>query len=362
MKIFLVKTSTNLNLIWNIGSLIIITMFIQIVIGFFISINYFSYSIDIFFNSCIIYYNLNYGWIIRFFHRNITSIIFILMFLHIIRRLIYKNFINKKIWYSGLLIIILLIIISFLGYSLVWRQISYWARIVITNFIAVIPLVGNKLIYLIWGNRFINNILINRFFSIHFILAILIIILSFVHLIILHINKSSNPLNLNNNIDQINLNPLFIFKDILILLIFLYIFIIINIILPLKINNPDNFNQIIIFKTPNHIEPEWYFLFFYSILRSINNKLLGLFITIKSIIILFFLPNLNNSKIFNNKYIIIRKIFIYILIIIIILISFIGSKPSKEPYIIIVNKLIIIYFIIFFLIYFQKIIINKIIK
>lgn len=361
MKIFLIKTSSNLYLFWNIGSLIIIIIFIQIIFGFLLSINYFSYNNDIFTNSCIIYYNLNYGWIIRFFHRNITSIIFIMILIHIIRNLIYKNLINKKIWFSGLLIIILLIIISFLGYSLIWRQISYWARIVITNFIAVIPIIGNNLIYLIWGNRFINNNLINRFFSLHFILALIIIIIAIIHLIILHQKRSTNPINLNNKIDQINLNPILIFKDIFLLINLFYFFLMINIIIPIYINNPDNFNPIIIFKTPNHIEPEWYFLFFYSILRSINNKLIGLIITIISIIILFTLPNFNKIKIFNNKFLLKNKLLTLILINVIILISFIGSKISKEPYIKIVKILINIYFIIFIIFYLQKKIINKII-
>lgn len=360
MKIFLIKTSSNLYLYWNIGSIIIRIIFIQIIFGFILSINYFSYFNDFFINSCIIYYNINYGWILRFFHRNITSIIFIIIFIHMTRNIIYKNLINNKIWISGLLIIILLIIVSFLGYSLIWRQISYWARIVITNFIAVLPIIGKQTIYLIWGNRFINNILINRFFSIHFIVALIIIIISIIHIIILHINKSINPINLNNKIDQINLNPLLIFKDIILLLIFFYIFLILNIILPIKINNPDNFNSIIIFKTPTHIEPEWYFLFFYSILRSIDNKLIGLIITIKSIMILFLLPYLNKTKFFNNKFILINKILTLILINLIILISFIGSKPSKEPYIIIVKTLINIYFIIFFIFFSQKKLIKNI--
>ena len=137
MKIFLIKTSTNLNLLWNIGSLIIITIIIQIFIGFFISISYFSYSIDIFINSCIIYYNLNYGWIFRFFHRNITSIIFILIFIHIIRRLIYKNFINIKIWFSGLIILIifswlLILIIKVLTARIIFK--IYYINIIISFF------------------------------------------------------------------------------------------------------------------------------------------------------------------------------------------------------------------------------------
>lgn len=352
---FNIKTSSNLNFYWNFGSILIIFILIQIIIGFILSINYFFYSNNIFINSFFIYYNINYGWLIRLIHRNLTSLIFILIFIHLIRRIIYKNYINKKIWITGLLILIILIIISFLGYSLIWNQISYWARIVITNFIIIIPIIGNKLLLMLWGNHYINNILLNRFFSIHYLLAILLIIFSLIHLFILHINKSTNPLNINNNIDQINLNPLFIFKDILILIIILYNFLIINIFFPIKLNNADNFNFIIIFKTPLHIEPEWYFIFFYSILRSNENKLNGLLIIIISIIIWLTIPIINFTKFINNNFIFLNKILIFILFLTIILITFIGIKSISYPYIIL-NKLLIIYYFINFIII---IIINK---
>ena len=243
--------------------------------------------------------------------------------------------------------LIIIILISFLGYSLLWRQISFWARIVITNFISIIPIIGNKLIILIWGNHYINNILINRFFSIHFIFAFLLIIISIIHIIILHLNKSNNPLRTNNNLDQINLNPIFIIKDFNWIIILILITILINLIYPIKINNPDNFNPIKIFSTPNHIEPEWYFLFFYSILRSIENKLSGLILIIISIIIWFFYPYINKSKFISNKFLILNKLIISIKIIIISLITFIGSKISKQPYLYLLKQLIIMFILSF---------------
>ena len=355
---FLIKTSRNLYIFWNLGSLLIINIVIQIILGFILSNHYFYLTNIIYKNSIIIIFNFNYGWTLRFFHRNLTSIIFIILFIHITRRIIFKNYINIKIWNSGIIILLLLIIISFLGYSLINRQIAYWASIVITNFIAIIPILGKKLIFLLWGDKFINNILLNRFFAIHFLLAILLILISLIHLIILHIKKSSNPFNTNNNLDQINLNPLFIFKDIVIFIISIFIFLIVNIIIPIKINNRDNFNIIIIFKTPNHIEPEWYFLFFYSILRSNENKINGLLIILMSIIIWFIIPLFNKTKFMTNKFFLLNKIILTKLILILILIRFIGTKTSKEPYIFIINFIILIYFLLFITI----IIINKIIN
>lgn len=356
-----IKTSRNLYFYWNIGSILIINIIIQILIGFILSMHYFFFSNNLFLNSFYIFFNLNYGWITRFFHRNITSLIFIIIFFHINRNIIYKNYLlNKNIWISGLSILIILIIIAFLGYSLINRQISYWARIVITNFISIIPLIGNKIILIIWGNQFINNILLNRFFSFHFIFSLLILLISIIHLIILHIKKSSNPLNLNNNIDQINLNSLLIFKDLIFILIIINLFLILNIIIPIKLNNKDNFNAIIIFKTPNHIEPEWYFLFFYSIIRSNKNKLNGLITIIFSIIIWFLIPNFNKTKFLSNKFLLINKIILINLNIILILTRFLGTKTSKEPYIIFIKIFIIIYFKYFILIIIITKILNKI--
>lgn len=332
---------------------------LQIILGFCLSIRYFHNSLDLFENSFFVYYNLNWGWMLRFMHSNLTSVIFIFLFIHILRRLIYKNIIRKKMWLSGMFMIIILIAVSFLGYSLINSQISYWASIVITNFISTIPIVGNDLLLLIWGNRFIDSTLLNRFFSLHFILALLIVLISLVHLYILHLGKSFNPLNLNNNLDQLNLQPGLIVKDFLLLFLIFYFFILINVFYPYYMNNPDNFNPMIVFKTPNHIEPEWYFLFFYSILRSVNDKFVGLIIIAFSIFILFWLPNIIIRKYISNKFVFINKLLIYIIISNIIIVTFLGSKPSKIPYIIVLKYLIIIYFVLFLLVTFINSLINK---
>ena len=298
----------------------------------FFQLNIFFFSNNYFINSFYIYFNINWGWLIRFIHRNLTSILFILIFSHITRNLIYRNYINSNIWLTGIIIFIIIIINSFIGYSLISSQISYWARIVITNFISLIPFIGNNILIWIWGNFYISNIIINRFFSIHFLLPIIIIIFIFIHFIILHNYKSTNPIRLNNNLDLINLSPNFIFKDIIIFLILIYLIIILNLIYPTHLNNYDNFNKINYFKTPKSIEPEWYFLFFYSILRSIDNKYIGIIIIILSIIYLFIIPFYLKNKILSINFNIIKKYIIFYFIFLIILISWIGIKIQIFPY------------------------------
>lgn len=357
MKIIKVKTPSNIYIWWNIGSSIIIIMSIQITTGVILSINYINKQ-NIFDRSINIYFNVNYGWIIRLIHRNITSIIFIIIFLHITRRIIFKSFIIIKIWITGIVILLLTIIESFIGYSLVWNQISYWAIIVITNFISAIPNLGDKIIKIIWGNFNINIILINRFLSIHFLIPILIILASIIHIIVLHKYKSNNPIGLIKKSDIIRLRPIFIIKDIVLIITLLITIICINNLNPFLFRNNDNFVSINYFKTPSHIEPEWYFLFFYSILRSINNKLRGLIIIAISIIILIIMPILNKNKFqqFNSVY----KLDTVILITTIINIRILSTKPVEYPYKEINIILITLFFFMFIKIRITNKIINKI--
>lgn len=325
--------------------------------GIIISINYINKR-NIFNRSVNIYFNINYGWIIRLLHRNITSILFILIFAHIFRGLIFKSFILTKIWITGITILILIIAESFIGYSLVWNQISYWAIIVITNFIAAIPYIGKKLIKIVWGNFNINVILINRFLSIHFIIPIVLILISSLHIIILHENKSNNPIGLINKTDLIKLNPNLIIKDLVLTVTLTMTIINILIIKPFIFRNRDNFIIINYFKTPSHIEPEWYFLFFYSILRSINNKVRGLIIIIISIIFLFIIPFFNISKFqsFNPLY----KSLILLIISIILIIRIFSTKPVEFPYKEINFTIIYLFFINFLIIKLSYKITNKI--
>ena len=341
-----IKIPSNINSWWNFGSLISIFIIIQFIIGFILSLNY-NLLNNKFNISIFLYININFRWIIRLIHRNLTSLIFILIFIHIIRNFLYSSFLNKIIWLSGILILIIFILISFLGYTLTWTQISYWGIIVITNFISIIPIYGKILILWIWGNFKINLILINRLFSIHFILPIIIFLIIFIHLNILHNFKSNNPLGINNKIDLFNLISLSIIKDIFIFLLIIIILINIIFLFPFYFYDFDNFNKINYFKTPNHIKPEWYFLFFYSILLSINNKLRGIIYIIFSLIYFIFFPIIIKIKIIIYKFKFINK-YLYILYFnILLIISFFGNKNIELPYNFLNKLLINLYFLIY---------------
>ena len=326
-------TPININYIWNFGSILGIFLIIQIISGLFLSIHYCPNINLAFIRVSNIIKDINSGWLIRLIHINGASFYFILIYLHIWRNIYYYSFKLNYVWLVGVIILFLSIATAFLGYVLPWGQISFWGAIVITNLLSAIPYIGQIIVEWIWGGFSINNATLNRFFSFHFILPLIILILVFIHLIILHISGSSNPIHSKLNIYKINFHPYFSIKDLITIIIILLLFILINLQNPYIFRDPDNFkiaNPII---TPLHIKPEWYFLFAYSILRSIPNKLGGVIILFISIFILFFIPLINNNKIKRLKFYPINQYLYWIFINILIILTWLGAQIIEYPFI-----------------------------
>lgn len=337
---------SNISAIWNFGSLLGLCLITQIITGLFLTIHYCP-NIEIAFNRIShICRNVNFGWLIRTIHANGASIFFICLYIHIARGLYYKSYKLKETWLIGTTILFLVIATAFLGYVLPWGQISFWGATVITNLISAIPYLGKSIVEWVWGGFSIDNATLNRFYSFHFILPFIIVAIVIVHLIYLHQSGSSNPLGTPIRIDKIPFHPYFTIKDILGIIIIIIILIIITLINPYILGDPDNFTPANPLITPIHIQPEWYFLFAYAILRSIPNKLGGVIALIISIAILYMLPFIVTRKITRNQFYPINKIIIWIILRSLILLTWIGARPVEEPFIIIGQVLTVFYFFI----------------
>lgn len=301
-------TPSNISYIWNFGSLLGLCLIIQIFTGLFLAIN-FSRDITTAFSIIShIQRDVNNGWLIRSIHANGASLFFIFLYIHVGRGIYYSSFYFVKVWFSGLIIIFILIATAFLGYILPWGQISFWGATVITNLISAIPYIGNLITYWIWGGFSVDNNTLIRFFSLHFILPFILLIIILVHILLLHEKGSRNPLGLSINIDKIPFHPYFTIKDIIGAVIIIIIFSIIVIIYPYSLIDAENFNIANPIITPPHIQPEWYFLFAYAILRSIPNKLGGVVALIISIVIIISLSFSINKKLSSSFYNKINKI------------------------------------------------------
>nr|APX40731.1 cytochrome b [Longitarsus rutilus] len=344
-SLIIFPSPSNISYMWNFGSLLGICLMVQILTGLFLAMHYCP-NIELAFNSMIhICRDVNYGWLIRTLHANGASFFFICLYIHIGRGMYYSSYNMKETWLIGVTIFFITMATAFLGYVLPWGQMSFWGATVITNLMSAIPYLGNMLVQWIWGGFAIDNATLTRFFTFHFICPFIIFALMIIHLLFLHQTGSSNPIGVNSNIDKIPFHPYFTFKDTLSMFILLLSLIFLTLSNPYLLGDPDNFIPANPLVTPIHIQPEWYFLFAYAILRSIPNKLGGVIALIMSIAILYFLPFFNKKNFLSNQFYPINKILFWSLLTIIILLTWIGARPVEIPYILTGQILTILYFL-----------------
>jgi ubiquinol-cytochrome c reductase cytochrome b subunit len=345
---------------WNFGSLLGLCLGIQIITGIFLAIHYCP-NIEIAFNSVVhISQDVFYGWILRNMHANGASLFFICLYLHIRRGIYYFSFHLSEVWNVGVIILLIVIATAFIGYVLPWGQISFWGATVITNLLSAIPYIGEIIVQWIWGGFAIDNATLNRFFTIHFALPFIVVALVVVHLIFLHQTGSNNPLGLNSNIDKIPFHPFFSTKDLLGALTISLGLRLVVLLWPNLLGDVENFIPANPLVTPIHIQPEWYFLFAYAILRSIPNKLGGVIALVISILILLSIPiSTFSSK--TKQFYPLPKVIIWTTLNLVILLTWIGARPVEIPFILTGQIITCLYFFIFILLPLSSISSDKII-
>nr|YP_009002235.1 cytochrome b [Acanthacorydalis orientalis]AHG99136.1 cytochrome b [Acanthacorydalis orientalis] len=339
-------TPSNISTWWNFGSLLGLCLIIQILTGLFLAMHY-TANIEMAFSSVAhICRDVNYGWFLRTLHANGASFFFICIYFHIGRGLYYGSYKFIHTWMIGVLLLFVVMGTAFMGYVLPWGQMSFWGATVITNLLSAIPYLGTMLVQWVWGGFAVDNATLTRFFTFHFILPFIVLALTMIHLLFLHQTGSNNPLGVNSNFDKIPFHPYFSFKDLIGFLIMIMLLTILTLLNPYLLGDPDNFTPANPLVTPVHIQPEWYFLFAYAILRSIPNKLGGVIALVMSIAILFIIP-LINSNFQGLQYYPINQILFWIMVNILILLTWIGARPVEDPYIITGQILTILYFFYF---------------
>nr|QWB85792.1 cytochrome b [Philus antennatus] len=336
---------SNISSLWNFGSLLGLCLIIQIITGLFLAMHYCP-NIDMAFSSVAhICRNVNYGWLMRTLHANGASFFFICLYIHIGRGMFYSSYNLIETWMIGVTIFFLVMATAFLGYVLPWGQMSFWGATVITNLVSAIPYLGISIVQWLWGGFAVDNATLTRFFTLHFLLPFIVSALVIIHLLFLHQTGSNNPLGTNSNIDKLPFHPYFSFKDMVGFMILIIMMSILTLEAPYLLGDPDNFTPANPLVTPVHIQPEWYFLFAYAILRSIPNKLGGVIALVMSIAILYTLPFTNNSKMLSTQFYPLNKLLFWALLTITILLTWIGARPVEDPFIFTGQILTLLYFI-----------------
>ena len=348
------KTPKNLSYMWSFGSIAGIALVIQIITGIVLAMHYTPHATMAFDSVENIMRNVNYGWLIRYLHAVGASMFFMAVYLHIMRGLYYGSYKSPRelVWFFGIFIFIAMMATAFMGYVLPWGQMSYWGATVITNLFSAIPKIGDDIVVFLWGGYSVDNPTLNRFFSLHYLLPFVIVGLVIIHIVALHIHGSNNPTGVDpkTDADTIPFHPYYTIKDFVGFGVFFLLFAWFVFYQPNYLGDADNYIPADAMVTPPHIVPEWYFLPFYAMLRAIPDKLGGVVVMFGSLIVLFFLPWLDSSKVKSGNYRPLFKPFFALFVVDFILLGYLGSKPAEGTYVQMARGATLYYYAYFFLV------------
>nr|WGT88455.1 cytochrome b [Sclomina erinacea] len=340
-------TPSSISLWWNFGSLLGMCLMIQIMTGIFLAMHY-TGNIELAFKSVVhICRDVNSGWLLRNLHANGASLFFMCLYLHVGRGMYYGSYKLTPTWMVGIIMLFMTMGTAFLGYVLPWGQMSFWGATVITNLLSAIPYLGDTLVKWLWGGFSVGNATLTRFFTLHFLLPFILSAMTMIHLLFLHQTGSNNPMGLKSNLDKIPFHPYFSIKDLAGMTITMMMFIMLTLLEPRLLGDPENFIPASPLVTPVHIQPEWYFLFAYAILRSIPNKLGGVIAMVVSIAIIAILPFTNKNKFQGLTFYPINQVLFWSFVSILMMLTWIGAKPVEDPFILTGQILTVVYFMYF---------------
>ena len=346
-------TPRNLSYWWNFGFLAGFVLVLQIATGIFLAMHY-KADIALSFDSIQhIMRDVNYGWLLRYMHAVGASAFFFVIFIHMARTLYYGSYRAPRelLWWTGQGLLLLLMGTAFMGYLLPWGQMSFWGATVITNLFRATPFIGDQVVIWLRGDYTVGDATLTRFFALHYLFPFLIVGAVVVHLVALHSVKSSNPSGIDLAAkDNIPFHPYFTAKDFYGLGLFLILFSVFVFFLPDSLIEPANNIPANPMQTPNHIVPEWYFLPFYAILRSVPNMVGGVVAMGLSVVIFAFMPYLDRSRIPGGAHYrpMFRALF-YTFALDMAVLGYIGYIPPTDQSIVVGQVATLIYFTLFLL-------------
>ena len=348
------KVPRNLSFLWSMGFLAGIILVMMIVTGILLAMHYDPDPKGAFASIEHIMRDVNYGWLLRYIHMNGASFFFFVVYLHIFRGLYYGSYKNPRelLWILGVFIFLLMMATAFMGYVLPWGQMSYWAATVITNLFSAIPFIGDSILHWVLGGPAVGAATLHRFFVLHYLLPFGIVAVVLLHLVSLHQFGSNNPLGIKvkKAQDEIPFHPYYTIKDLFVVAIFFLIFACIVFFMPNILGEPDNYIPANPLSTPAHIVPEWYFLPFYAMLRSIPYKLGGALVLFSSVLILFFVPWLDRSPVRSAMFRPMYRPLFWVFVLDCIILGWAGAKSPEGIYLIISRVATLYYFLHFLVI------------
>ena len=326
-------TPVNISSHWNYGSLLGLVLAVQILTGIVLATRFSALSEFSFERVVNIFQDSGYGWLIRLIHSTGASFFFLFLYMHIGRGLYYGSYSKAEVWNIGVIIFFVLIGTAFLGYVLPWGQMSYWAATVITNLVSAIPYIGTIVVQWLWGGFAVGNYTLVRFFALHYLLPFVVLFFVVLHVFFLHAEGRRNPLGVSSSSYKVSFHYYHSVGDILGFIMFGFILILIALSYGYVLMDAENFIPANPLQTPTHIQPEWYFLFAYAILRSIPNKLGGVLALVASIALLILFPFFSKVKSGGVHYSPLSRFLYWSFVTNFLLLTWLGSAPAEPPFV-----------------------------
>ena len=359
----------NFNFFYFFGSLAMLVLVNQLITGVWLTMSYEPSGAGAFASVEYIMRDVEYGWLLRYLHSTGASAFFVVVYLHMLRGIMYGSYRKPRelVWTFGMLIYLALMAEAFMGYVLPWGQMSYWGAQVIISLFGAIPFIGGDLVQWVRGDYLISGITLNRFFALH-VVAVPIVLLGLVvlHIIALHEVGSNNPDGIEIKklkdangvpLDGIPFHPYYTVKDIVGVVVFLFVFCTVVFFFPemggyflekpnFEISNP--------LKTPDHIAPVWYFTAFYAILRAVpsiaGSAFPGVIAMGGAIAVLFVLPWLDRSPVKSIRYKgWMSKMWLVIFCACFVILSILGAIPATPGRTLLSQVCTVLYFAFFIL-------------
>lgn len=359
----------NLNLWYIFGLLAMLMLVNQLLSGIMLALRY-TPTVESAFDSIQhIMRDVDMGWLMRYLHSTGASMLFVVLYLHMLRGLLYGSYRRPRelVWLIGMVMYVCLLAEGFCGYILPWGNLSYWGAQVVFSLPSSIPVIGEPLANWLRGDYGVTQVTLSRAYVLHIIVIPLVIgLLMWKHVIALHHVGSNNPDGIEIRaqtdaqgipLDGVPLHPYFILHHLYGVVVFLLVFFAIVFFYPDGggyILEPANNTPANLLQTPAEITPAWYYTPFYAILRAIPSKFGGILLLASSIAVLFVLPWLDRSPVKSMRYKgIWSRLWLGILLISVIALGILGLTPLDQQLIAhISNQLLAQIFTLLYFLYF----------
>ncbi|MBI5492629.1 MAG: cytochrome b N-terminal domain-containing protein [Deltaproteobacteria bacterium] len=330
-------TPPNLNYSWAFGVLIMFFFAVQVITGIAAAIFYKPHAVVAFESIERFRRYVHWGWLLQSIHAVAPTFIFAAIYAHIGRGIYYGSYKAPReiVWFIGVFLLMVMMMESFMGYVLPWGQMSYWAGTVITGLASVLPVVGGTLVTWIRGDYLMSDATLSRFYSFHIALFPLAIIggLIVLHIMALHDVGSNNPIGVQpRKENKVPFYPYYVVKDFYVVGLVFTFFLFIIFFYPNLFLEAENFQKANPSITPAEIKPEWYFLPFFAMLRSIPSKLLGAVVLWLSLWVFLFLPFIDRSPVKSNRYRPVKRWMDIVFFVNFAVLGYLGAHPPMGGY------------------------------